>query len=136
MRVVTLFLGTVPFYRCCKTPKRDFFELNWETKSRGLSWSRWHSLLSSWRRKGFSETSGLHQGAAAGPMGMNADHLRPRISSSSKESNCHEQRRPPVIVDVIRLGRITTLQKPSGGVRGIVVGDIFRTLFPEQLLNK
>ena len=39
------------------------------------------------------------------------------------------RKRPePVIVDVIRLGRITALQKLTGGVRGIVVGDILRRL--------
>ena len=35
---------------------------------------------------------------------------------------------PDEIVDVVRLGRKTALQKPSGGVRGIVVGDIIRRL--------
>ena len=32
------------------------------------------------------------------------------------------------INDAIRLGRLIALQKPSGGVRGIVVGDIMRRL--------
>ena len=30
------------------------------------------------------------------------------------------------MVQAIRRGRITALQKPDGGVRGIVVGDVFR----------
>ena len=30
------------------------------------------------------------------------------------------------IMEAIRLGRLTALQKADGGVRGIVVGDIFR----------
>ena len=33
---------------------------------------------------------------------------------------------PPEIVRAMRIGRMTALQKPSGGVRGIVMGDIFR----------
>ena len=33
---------------------------------------------------------------------------------------------PDVVVDAIRLGRITALSKPSGGVRGIVSGNIIR----------
>ena len=35
---------------------------------------------------------------------------------------------PAVVVDVVRLGRMTALQKPDGGVRGIVVGDVLRRL--------
>ena len=35
---------------------------------------------------------------------------------------------PDEVVDVIRLGRLTALQKPNGGVRGTVVGDIIRRL--------
>ena len=32
---------------------------------------------------------------------------------------------PAELVQTIRLGKMTTLQKPDGGVRGIVVGDVF-----------
>ena len=35
---------------------------------------------------------------------------------------------PADIVKVIRMGRMTALKKPQGGVRGIVVGDIMRRL--------
>ena len=35
---------------------------------------------------------------------------------------------PDNIVAAVRLGRITALVKPAGGVRGIVVGDVFRRL--------
>ena len=35
---------------------------------------------------------------------------------------------PEEVVDGIRLGRLTAVAKPDGGVRGIVVGDIFRRL--------
>ena len=35
---------------------------------------------------------------------------------------------PQEVVDGLRLGRITALQKPTGGVRGIVAGDIIRRL--------
>ena len=34
----------------------------------------------------------------------------------------------PSIADALRLGRTTALQKPNGGVRGIVAGDILRRL--------
>ena len=33
---------------------------------------------------------------------------------------------PVEVVEGIRLGRMTALRKPTGGVRGIVVGDTFR----------
>ena len=32
---------------------------------------------------------------------------------------------PEDILDIIRLGRVTALQKPDGGIRGIVVGRRF-----------
>ena len=35
---------------------------------------------------------------------------------------------PAEIMSAIRLGRMTALRKPSGGVRGIVVGDVLRRL--------
>ena len=35
---------------------------------------------------------------------------------------------PDVIVDSVRLGRIIALQKPNGGVRGIIAGDMIRRL--------
>ena len=33
---------------------------------------------------------------------------------------------PVEVVEGIRLGRMTALRKPTGGLRGIVVGDTFR----------
>ena len=33
---------------------------------------------------------------------------------------------PEEIIEAIRLGRMTALSKPDGGVKGIVVGDILR----------
>ena len=43
---------------------------------------------------------------------------------------------PEEIVDVLRMGRITALQKPSGGVRGIVVGDSFRRLVSRTIAQQ
>ena len=39
---------------------------------------------------------------------------------------------PEDVLEVIRLGRVTALRKPVGGVRGIVVGDILRRLVASQ----
>ena len=43
---------------------------------------------------------------------------------------------PSSIVSAIRLGRITALQKPNGGVRGIVVGDTLRRLVARTIAQK
>ena len=60
---------------------------------------------------------------------MTADHLRLHADLLFKlEEKLSRAETPPVIVDVIRLDRITALQKPSGGVRGIVVCDILARL--------
>ena len=40
------------------------------------------------------------------------------------------------ILPLLRLGRITALRKPSGGIRGIVVGDTFRRLLHAQSRSK
>ena len=62
------------------------------------------------------------------------DHLRP-ILESVEDTRFWRMAQdlaravvPDEIVDVVRLGRLTALQKPSGGVRGTVVGDVIRRL--------
>ena len=35
---------------------------------------------------------------------------------------------PPDVIALLRMGRLTALQKPASGVRGIVCGDIVRKL--------
>ena len=73
------------------------------------------------------------RGAAGGPSGMTAEHLRVLLDSLSCTSLLGEAASqlaqgniPEEVVTAIRLGRMTALQKPDGGVRGIVVGDVFR----------
>ena len=75
------------------------------------------------------------KGAAPGPSGMTSEHLRPLLS---KPDDVHLLFRmgeqlaraqvPNVVIDAIRMGRMTALSKPDGGVRGIVAGDIMRRL--------
>ena len=77
----------------------------------------------------------FRRGAAAGPSGMTAEHLRPLLNATrilhllfrASESLAAAQV-PQSTVDVLKLGRITALQKARGGVRGIVAGDILRRL--------
>ena len=73
--------------------------------------------------------------ACAGPTGMAAEHLCPLLDSTRDsdllmELGCSfaQGRVPAEVIPLLRLGRITALQKPSGGIRGIVVGDVFRRL--------
>ena len=75
------------------------------------------------------------RGAAPGPSDMTSEHLRHLLS---RPADLHwlfragEQlargEAPEVAVEAIRMGRMTALQKPDGGVRGIVAGDVMRCL--------
>ena len=77
----------------------------------------------------------FRRGAAPGPSSMFAEHLRPVLEAPRvlhsffrvAESLATAQV-PQEVADGLRLGRITALQKPTGGVRGIVAGDIIRRL--------
>ena len=65
------------------------------------------------------------RGAAAGPSGMTMEHLRPLLDDAR---SLHSFFFPHSVVDLVRLGRLTALTKPDGGVRGIVAGDVVRRL--------
>ena len=73
------------------------------------------------------------RGAAGGRSGMTADHLFPVLDSEGDSalladvgSIMSQGKIPDAVMEGIRLDRLTALQKPDGGVRGIVVGDIMR----------
>ena len=75
------------------------------------------------------------RGAAGGPSSMTTDHFRPLLESVEDTTRLWRLAQdlsravvPDEIVDVVRLGRLTALQKPSGGVRGIVAGDDLPTI--------
>ena len=75
------------------------------------------------------------RGAAPGPSGMTSEHLFPLLESDrTLGSLCKvagffaKVQVPQTILSALRLGRMTALRTPSGGIRGIVVGDIFRRL--------
>ena len=82
------------------------------------------------------------RGAAAGPSGMTADHLFPILNE--RDSSLFVQAAtslargniPEVIMEAIRLGQMTALRKPDGGVRGIVVGDIVRQLVARTIAKQ
>ena len=82
------------------------------------------------------------RGAAAGPSGLTGDHLRVILDSESDCVALCEFARvlagevPHEVMKAIRLGRMTALSKPDGGVRGIVVGDFLRRLVARMLAQQ
>ena len=75
------------------------------------------------------------KGAAAGPSGMTSDHLFPLLRNPHDSVLLCELTQefaraeiPQAIVASLRMGRMTALKKRSGGIRGIVVGEILRRL--------
>ena len=71
------------------------------------------------------------RGAAPGPSGMTSatsSHCMRVKQIPSSSHGLAVTRVPHVILEAIRLGRLTALSKPDGGVRGIVVGDMLRRL--------
>ena len=77
------------------------------------------------------------------PSGVTADHLRPLMESEHDTvrlwrfaQDLARACAPDEVVDAIRLGRLTALQKPNGGVRGIVVGDIIRRLVARTIAQQ
>ena len=83
------------------------------------------------------------RGAAGGPSGMTAEHLRVLLHHERDSDLLYEMALdivradiPEAVLEAIRLGRMTALQKPGGGVRGIVVGDILRRLVAKTLAQE
>ena len=81
------------------------------------------------------------RGAAAGPSGATAEHLRILLDDEvdSQQLHCAAQRLaqadvPDAALAAIRVGRIVALQKPDGrGIRALVVGDVLRRLVGRTL---
>ena len=65
------------------------------------------------------------RGAAAGPSGMTSEHLKSILENAR---DCDE------VLEALRVGRLTALQKPNGGVRGIV--DVFRRLVARTIAQQ
>ena len=68
-----------------------------------------------------------------GPSGMTTEHFKvlldePRALHSFFMVEQLSQVQVPTDVDFVRLGRLTALSKPDGGVRGLMAGDVVRRL--------
>ena len=83
------------------------------------------------------------RGASGGPSGMTWEHLRPLLERPrdthllfrAGELLCQGQVAEEV-VNIIRLGRLIALQKPTGGVRGIVAGEVQRRLVARTMAQQ
>ena len=74
---------------------------------------------------------------------MTSDHLFPLTSSEGDVEllfpsgvSLGEREVPNTILQAFRLGKLTALGKPDGGVRGIVVGDIIRRLVARTIAKQ
>ena len=74
---------------------------------------------------------------------MTSEHLRPLLDSDHDMSALSDfanyfarEEVPAKVVEVLRMGWMTALRKPDGGVRGIVVGDMFRRLVSRTLAKQ
>ena len=83
------------------------------------------------------------RGAAPGPSGMTSDHLFPLLESDHDSdlfcqvgSLLATGNVPTEVLEGFKLGRLTALRKPDGGVRGIVVGDIVRRLVARSMAKQ
>ena len=83
------------------------------------------------------------RGAAAGPSGATAEHLRSLLDSDADArllflaaQQLARAQLPDSIQAAVRLGRLVALRKPDGGVRGLVMSDVFRRLVSRTLAQQ
>ncbi len=74
---------------------------------------------------------------------MTMEHLRTLLDSPRDTQSlyvvCELLARglvPNSIRDIVRIGRLTALQKPSGGVRGFVAGDVIRRVVARTIAQQ
>ena len=98
----------------------------------------------SWTKRGFLQNlRKARRGAAGGPSGMRTEHLRPLLDNIEDSNKFYEIAQafaqaqiPNEILSAIRVGQLTALEKPNGGVRGIVVGDVVRRLIAKTMSDQ
>ena len=80
------------------------------------------------------------RGSAAGPSGMTNEHLRLMLDDPCDLGLLHQVALrfanaavPAPVLAAARLGRIVALRKPTGRLRALVVGDVFRRLVARAL---
>ena len=80
------------------------------------------------------------KGAAPGPSGLISEALRLILDDETITDQFIQVSQllaqglvPPVAAQLLGFGRMVALQKPQGGIRGLVVGDLFRRLVSRSL---
>ena len=83
------------------------------------------------------------RGAAAGPSGVTAEHVKPVLNDSRDSEKLFAVALllaraivPQEVLTALRMGRLTALQKPNGSVRGIVASDVFRRLVARTMAQQ
>ena len=83
------------------------------------------------------------RGAAGGLSGMTAEHVKPILDNTrDTELFCQvgeclaRGEIPEDVLHAMRMGRMTALQKTSGGVRGIMAGDMVRRLVAKTIAQQ
>ena len=83
------------------------------------------------------------RGAAAGPSGVTAEHVKPVLNDSPDSEKLFavalllaRASVPQEVLTALRMGRLTALQKPNGSVRGIVASDVFRRLVARTMAQQ
>ena len=74
---------------------------------------------------------------------MTSEHLRPLLDDWSsmqvlvKAAEMFARAEiPESVVQIVKMGRLTAVSKPDGGVRGIVAGDVFRRLVARTMAKQ
>ena len=99
-------------------------------------------LRLSWRRF-ISNLRGTRRGAAAGPSGATAEHYKIMLDDEESTNFLYAAASalaraevPQAIIDGLRLGRLVTLRKSNGRIRGLVMGDVFRRITSRTLAQQ
>ena len=80
------------------------------------------------------------RGSAPGLSGARVEHYKLLLDDadslgllSAAATRLARAQLPPAIARAVAMARVTALQKPAGGVRGIATGDVFRRLVSRAL---
>ena len=83
------------------------------------------------------------RGVAGGPCGMTADHFQLILESEADTvamgrmaTDLARANIPLPILTALRMGCLIALQKPTGGVRGIVTGEVFHRLVARSIAQQ
>ena len=77
------------------------------------------------------------KGAAGGPSGVTHDHLPKDLHLLFTVCDLFAKgQMPREVVQAIKLGRMTALQKEGGGVRGIVAGEVIRRVTAKTIAQQ